>query len=291
MTHKVSKHGRAGSARIAVMALVASIATGVLLAGPATGAENKNHLLELSSDGVNFATDAIPTMFRSTKGYVPGESRQGLIWVRNASKQSAHLSLAVRNTGTARTSVLPGQLHLQAQAQGRSATAVALPAAGGCAPLVDGWPLAAGAVLPLTIDLGLALDSPNSTRKQAADFTLTFVLQEQGPGQLIDPCSGTLNTAPADGVLASVAIGGGAAGAGARGAGTGSAGSGGAEWADGSPVASGHAESEALPEPPHVFRELQSNVEPSTYNPWTWIVLVSGCLYIFAISRKRSKIR
>ncbi|WP_425863829.1 hypothetical protein [Arthrobacter sp. TWP1-1] len=278
MTHKVPLHGRAGSVRIAVLALVASIATGLLLAGPAIGAENKNELLQLSRDGVNFATDAMPTMFRSTKGYVPGESRRGLIWVRNASSQTAHLSLAVRNTGTARTSVLPGHLHLRAQSPGHSATAVTFPAAGGCAPLIDGWTLAAGAVLPLTMDLGMAVESPNSTRKQAVDFTLTFVLQEQGPGRLIEPCSGSLNNRPDDGVLASLAIDGGAAGAAT-------------EWADGSYADPEESGSEVLPEAPPVFRQVQSNVEATTYNPWTWIVLASGCLYIFAISRKRSTTR
>jgi hypothetical protein len=278
MNRKVPLRGRTGSVRIAVMAMVVSIATGLLLAGPAAGSENKNDLLQLSRDGVNFATGAMPTMFRSTKGYVPGESRRGLIWVRNASTQTAHLSLAVRNTGTARTSVLPGQLHLRAQSPDHSGTTVTFPAAGGCTPVVDGWTLAAGAVLPLTMDLGLALETPNATRKQTADFTLTFVLQEQGPGQLVDSCSGSLNNPSAEGVLATVAIGGGAAGTATQ-------------LADGSSADPEQPGSEVLAEPLPVFRQLQSNVEASTYNPWTWIVLVSGCLYLFAISRKRSTTR
>ncbi|WP_449372244.1 hypothetical protein [Arthrobacter psychrolactophilus] len=253
---------------------MASIATAMLLAGPATGAENKNDLLELSRDGVNFATDSVPTMFRSTKGYVPGESRQGLIWVRNASNQTAHLFLAVRNTGTAGTSVLPGQLRLQTRSPGHDTASATFPAAGSCAPLIDGWTLAAGGVLPLTLDLGLALESPNSTRKLAADFTLTFVLQEQGPGKLVDPCSGSLNNSPANGVLASVAIGGGTDGT-----------------ATGSSVVPEQSGNEPLAEPLPGFRQLQSNVEATTYNPWTWIVLVSGCLFLFAISRKRSTTR
>ena len=148
MTHKVPLRSRAGSARVAVMAIVASIAMGTLLAGPASAAENKNDLLQLSRDGVNFATDAVPTMFRSTKGYVPGESRRGIIWVRNASNHTAHLTLAVRNAGTATTSVLPGQLRLQARAPGRDAAAAILPSAGACAPVIDGWTLAAGEALP-----------------------------------------------------------------------------------------------------------------------------------------------
>ncbi|WP_218714012.1 hypothetical protein [Arthrobacter sp. BF1] len=276
---------RAGSVRVAAMAVVASVALVTVIAGPVDAADTKNELLQLSSDGVNFVTNAAPTMFSSTKGYVPGESRRGTVWVRNASKQSAYLSLAVRNAGSATTFVLPGHLRLQAQSPGHGPTAATLPSPGACAPVIEAWTLAAGAVLPLTLDLVMGLDSPNSTRNQALDFTLTVVLQEEGPGQRVDPCAGAPDSSSAADGVASMNIGGGAAGT----ATGGSVGAGVSDNAQGSNGAD--AGNDAVPEVMPLFHKLQSNVEATTYDPWTWIVLVSGCLYMFVLSRKRSTTR
>ncbi|POH74919.1 hypothetical protein [Arthrobacter glacialis] len=302
MTRKVPPRSLDGSARMAVVAIVASIAMGTLLAGPAAGAENKNDLLQLSRDGVHFATDAIPTMFRSTKGYVPGESRPGLIWVRNAGKDSAHFTLAVHNTnnpdtsaGIAGASILPQHLRLQAQASGRVTTANALPTPGTCTPVIDGWTLAAGEVLPLTLDLGLSVEAPNSTRNQNADFTLTFVLQERGAGQLIGPCAGGPGNLAAGGAVISLPISGGTAAT--RTPATGVV-SGGVQVPIGSDVGTdldplqqgvqpSPEASQALP----LLRQLQSNVEATDYNPWPWIVVISACVYVFTSVRKRSKTR
>ncbi|WP_269938281.1 hypothetical protein [Arthrobacter sp. HY1533] len=278
---------------MAATAIVASIALGALLAGPASAEPNKNELLQLSSDGVNFATDAIPTMFRSTKGYVPGESRRALIWVRNASKHPAHLSVAVRNTGMATSSVLPKHLFFKAQSQNRSPAATSLPASGTCTPLIDDWTLAGGAVLPLTVDLGLLVDAPNSTRKQSAEFALTFLMQEQGPGKLVNACAGTTDSPPAGEGVASVVVGGGTSvttnGGGALNSNGAVAGD---DEATANPsLAPDPSGAEPLPEARPLLPQLQSNVEATSYNPWAWIVLASGCVYMFAISRKRSTTR
>lgn len=293
-----SLRSRAGSVRLAAMAAVASIALGTVFAGLVHAADKKNELLQLSSDGVNFGTDAVPTMFRSTKGYVPGESRRGIIWVRNASNHSAYLSLAVRNAGSATTFVLPGHLRLQAQSPGHSATAATLPSPGACAPVIDGWTVAGGAVLPLTLDLGLALDSPNTTRNQTADFTLTVVLQEQGPGQRLNSCAGTPDSLPAGDGVASIIIVGGTSGTPTGGTvgtrvGEDALRSNGADAGNADLLAEpgrnqAPSGNEALPDAIPLSHQLQSNVEATTYNPWTWIALISGCLYMFAIFRKRS---
>lgn len=290
---------RTGSVRVAAMAAVASIALGIVFAGPVHAADKKNELLQLSSDGVNFGTDAMPTMFRSTKGYVPGESRRGIIWVRNASNQSAYLSLAVRNAGTATTSFLPAHLRLQAQSPGHGATAATLPSPGACTPVIDGWTVAGGAVLPLTLDLGLALDSPNTTRNQSADFTLTVVLQEQGPGQRVNSCARIPDSLPAGDGVESIIIDGSTTGTSTGGTvGTGvdedSLGSNGADAGNADSLASpgrnqAPSGEETLPDAIPLSHQLQSNVEATTYNPWTWIALISGCVYMFVISRKRSK--
>lgn len=277
MNPNVPQRSRAGSVRVAVMAIVASIALGTLLAGPASAAENKNDLLQLSRDGVTFATDAIPTMFGSTKGYVPGESRRGIVWVRNASNHTAHLTLVVRNAGTAATSVLPGHLRLQARTSGHRAAAAALPSAGACTPIIDGWTLAAGEALPLTLDLGMAPDAPDTTRKQSAEFTMTFVLQEQGAGKLVGTCFKLPGTTATGAGRASIVIGDAPS------------------WVDDSPTSPGpnHVQSvnEALPEALPLLPQLQSNVEATIYNPWPWIVVISACAYVFTSVRKRSRTR
>lgn len=285
---------------MAVVAIVASIAMGTLLAGPATGAENKNDLLQLSRDGVHFATDAIPTMFRSTKGYVPGESRPGLIWVRNASKESASFSLAVLNTGKPDNdqgafgaSVLPQHLRLQAQAAGRSATANTLPTAGDCSPVIDGWTLAAGEVLPLALDLGLSLDAPNSTRNQRAEFALAFVLQEHSGGKLAGPCLQRPDKLPAGGAVISLPFTGGTAATPApvTGLEMGGVNDSGGAGSTPAPTQPGEQPAPEAPQPLPLSRQLQSNVEASAYNPWPWLVVISGCLYVFTSVRKRSRTR
>ncbi|MHA7304945.1 hypothetical protein ACX80E_06835 [Arthrobacter sp. TMN-49] len=300
----VPLRGLAGSARRAVMAIAASVALGTLLAGPATGAETTNDLLELSGDGVHFAADAPPTMFRSTKGYVPGESRQGLIWVRNASNHSAQLSVGAHNTANAGAAFLPGYLRLQTHAPSHSPTAATLPFPGACTPVINGWTLAAGEVLPLTLALGLTLQAPNSTRNQAADFTLMFVLQERGAGELVGPCSGRPDTPPAAGAALTLPVSGGTAGtveARLNGTVTGrtQAAEGavnGAETASGAPPVAGPGPAEqqgvlAAREPQPLLRRLQSNVEATAHNPWPWLALISACVYVFTSVRKRSRTR
>lgn len=277
MIQRVPLRSRAGSVRVAAKAIVASIAMGALLAGPTSAAENKNDLLQLSRDGVTFATDAIPAMFGSTKGYVPGESRRGIIWVRNASKHTAHLSLSVRNVGTAATSDLSGHLRLQARASGRGAAAGTLPSAGACTPIIDGWTLAAGEALPLTLDLGMETDAPDTTRRQSTAFSMTFVLQEQGAGKLVGTCSKLPGTPTSGAGRASIVIGDAPS------------------WGDGSPPSPGpnslQPGNEALPKALPLLPQLQSNVEATVYNPWPWVVVVSACAYVVTSVRKRSRTR
>ncbi|MDJ0314002.1 hypothetical protein [Arthrobacter sp. H35-D1] len=178
-----------GPARLVMAATVASVVTGLLLAAPAAGTENKNDFLQLSNDGMNYNTTLAPTLFRSTNAYVPGESRRDTIWVRNGGRDTAHFSFGVRSTGQATGDTLPGYMRLQASAPGHEEALAALPSKRGCTPVVNGWTLAAGHVLLLTLDLDLALQAPNSTRKQDSTFDLVFVLQGIDGGQPVSPCT------------------------------------------------------------------------------------------------------
>lgn len=282
---------------MATAAITTSIALGMLLAAPATGAENKDDLLQLSHDGVQFTTTSTPTLFRSSNGYVPGESRQETIWVRNGSPGTAHFSLGVRNSGANTESILPGYLRLQATAQGQRAETVILPSAGGCAAVIHDWSLAAGAVLPLTLDLGLQVEASNQTRNQHAYFDLIFVLQDSGARQMVGPCSGNASRSPVGAAVLAVGIAGGTANAvDGRPPGTGAADD--AEMnneaqfvAGRNPQQSRRHDLQDKPGPLPLLHQLQSNVETIIRTPWPWLALVGAGLYAVTLTWRRSRTR
>lgn len=281
-----------GPARVTA-ATAAGIAIGILMAAPATGAENKSDLLQLSRDGVHFATTSPPTLFRSNNGYVPGESRHETVWVRNGSAGTMRLSLGVRHTGASVEDILPGYLRLQATAQGQRAETAILPSPGGCAPVIHDWSLAAGEVLPLTLDLSLQVEAPNPTRNQHADFDLVFVLQESGAGPMVGPCSRTAGSSLVAGAVVSVGIAGAVAG---RAPGTGAADDGDlnneAQFVAGrNPQQSRLHELQDKPWPLPLMHQLQSNVEAIVRTPWPWLALLGAGLYEVTLTRRRRRTR
>lgn len=277
------------------LATAAVVGSGMLLAVPSTGAESKSDLLLLSRDGVHFATTSPATLFRSDNGYVPGESRQDTLWIRNGSTGTMRLSLGVRHTGASIEDILPRYLRLQATAQVRGTEPVVLPAAGGCTTLIHDRALAAGAVLPLTLDLSLQVEAPNPTKNQQADFDLIFVLQESGVGHMVVPCSYNAGSLPVAGAVASVAIAGGTAGAMAgRTPATGRVGDG--EPGNEEQFAAGLNPNQAGAQPLRdtaeawpLLYQLQSNVEANVRSPWPWLVLLGAGVYAITLTWRRSR--
>lgn len=185
---------------LTVAITVGTVAIGMLLATPAMAADGTDSLLELSHDGVHYSPGAVQDIFTNTGGYVPGESRPGRVWIRNASADAAQLSLGIVNTDPASGSELPPYLNLQIASGAVSARAEGFPDAGRCHPMIEGWVVPGGESLRLDLNMGLELKAPNATRNQEANFDLLFVLQGTGGGTPVSPCTGAPlplpNTAP-----------------------------------------------------------------------------------------------
>ncbi len=262
MITRIPPHRLAGHSRLVMAATVASVVTGLLLAVPAAGAENKHDFLQLSNDCVNYNTSLAPTLFRSTNAYVPGESRRDTIWVRNGGTDTAHFSLGVRNTGQATGGVLPGYLRLQASAPGHEEALATLPSNRGCTPVVNGWTLAPGHVRLLTLDLDLALQTPNSTRNQGSTFDLFLLLQGIDGGRPVTPCAAAHMANP---VGASIDV---------------------------LPVTD-HGEASRLQPNPQdgwpVAELAHSNVVANSRSPWPWLLTLSASAHMLISFWRRRK--
>ncbi len=294
MITRILPRSTGGRARLAMAATVASVATGLLLAVPAAGAENEHGLLQLSHDGVQYKSTLAPTLFRSTNGYVPGESRRDTIWVRNGDTDTAHFSLGVRNTGQATGDALPGYMRLRASAPGHEEALAALPSNRGCTPVVNGWTLAAGHVLTLTLDLGLTSRAPNSTRNQESTFDLVFVLQGIGGGRPVAPCAAVHMTNPEGTSIGILPATGGTASRGPQ-AGSES----GANIPSAEPGAIIPAvETDGGEVPPlqpnprdgwPVAELARSNVVANSRSPWPWLLTLSASAYMLISFWRRRK--
>ena len=260
MITRILPSSTGGRARLATAVTLASAAAGLLLATPAAGDENKNVFLQLSHDGVHYTTTLASTLFRSSNGYVPGESRRDTIWVRNGGTDTAHLSFGVRNAGPATGSALSGYMRLQANAPGHEEVLATLPSNGACTPVINGWTLAVGQVIPLTLDLGLTLRAPNSTRNQESTFDLVFVLQEIDGGSPVSPCASAPKVSPED---ASIGV----------------------RPVTGNTAPQGPQDSWPVAELPH------SNVVANSRSPWPWLLTLSASAYTLISFRRRRRTR
>lgn len=273
----------------------------MLLATPALAADVPDILLELSHDGVDYSAESGQDIFTNPDGYVPGESRAGSIWVRNASSDAAQFSLGIMNPDAASASQLPAYLSLQVASSRGSANAPTFPAAGACSSVLEGWTIPEGEALQLNLDMELAVQAPNGTRNQTGNFGLVFVLQGLGGGTPVSPCAGSpltlpgtaLPTVPTDNVAVGTAR---LSGGTAQAAGT-----------PGQPVTAGNAfagadavfvpvegglDAAAQSPRPRWSSWIWSATEPSNVianirSPWPWIVCLSAGVYMAMSFRRR----
>lgn len=253
------------------LAAVACSAMAVVLSTPAHAANDSVPLLELSSDGVHFEQERPLPVFASTKGYVPGEARSGVVWVRNASSQPSQFSLAVTNTGSGQDSAMANYLQLAAVTPGWNATAGIPVGAGDCTALVEDWKIPAGESLRIDLELGFQLTAPNSTRHQESNAEVLFLLQDHDGGVPVSPCAPT--TAIAAASMGRVTIN--------------------------SSTEQNQALA-AIAELPEVQAETQqdflrqqvqgpqSNVVATSRSPWPWLLILSAVAYM-GISLRRQK--
>ncbi|WP_104091137.1 hypothetical protein [Arthrobacter sp. GMC3] len=280
---------RGSLARLAMALTAATAVTAMLLAAPASANEETGTLLELSGDGVHYSTGLVAGILGDTSGFVPGESRHGTIWVRNASGGATVLSVGVGNTDRIDSAVLPAYLQLQAHSGHRSTNLGALPGPGACSPFVEDWALAPGETLRLDLGLTLVLQAPNATRNQKSNFDLVFLLQGDDGGQTVNACGAGTGSLPADVSASFAPITGGTAGAPA--VGNVIAGSAGDSV---SPDDPGNLEQgprdQAGPEREwSVAPLLQSNVEANDRSPWPWLLILSAGTYMVISLRRRTR--
>ena len=252
---------------------VGTVALGLLLAAPAIADDDSGNLLELSQDGVHFTSGQIQ-LFNHSSGYVPGETRPGTVWIRNASRENTSFSLAVSNTNQGRASELPRYLELSATTATHGSGTTTLPGPGLCTPVVEGWTLPAGEALQLDLNLTLLRQAPNATRNQQSSFDLLFLLQGIDGGEAVAPCadSGALPATGASMSRAPLTTGPAAV-----------------EAAAGTALA-------ALPpqQPLPGIRGPwgtvpQSNVVPIERSPWPWLFVLGAGAYMVTSFRRRRR--
>lgn len=169
-------------------------ALAALVAAPATADDGPAMLL--STDGVHFTSGQEPTVFPHLAGLVPGESRPGTVWVRNAGTQPAAFDLAVRSG--AGSAVLTGSLELLAGSPGRATVTVPLSDPGQCTSVLQGWALAPGETMRLNLVLGMNVAASNATRHEQSGVELVFLMQESGAGTAIPACAAPGGTSGVD---------------------------------------------------------------------------------------------
>ncbi|ALE91537.1 hypothetical protein AOC05_02915 [Arthrobacter alpinus] len=291
MTANITGATLSRHARLAVAVAAGTVAMGMILAAPAAADDDSGTLLELSRDGIHFTAGTVPDIFNNTSGYVPGESRVGTVWVRNASRDDGHFSLGVKNTSVVGSSTLPAYLHMQAATLNHRGATGVLPDSGSCKPVVDGWTLTGGETIRLDLGLSLDWEAPNSTRNQVSDFELIFVLQGLDGGRLVTPCSGALEVSPAAVSVGTVAITGGTAGGSQF---TGAQAATAADAGEADISAGRDAEQLPLGQPDAKLpldALLQSNVAANVRSAWPWLVLISAGAYMVISLRRRRRTR
>lgn len=155
-----------------------------LTAAPATA--DAGPAMQLSTDGIHFTSRQAPEVFPQMAGMVPGESRPGTIWVRNAGAEPAIFALAVRSTSG--SAVLTDSLELLAGSRGHADVTAPLAAPGQCRSIFHGWTLRPGESLRLNLALGMDIAATNATRHESAGVQLIFLMQGHGGGTPVPAC-------------------------------------------------------------------------------------------------------
>ncbi len=247
------------------------------LTAPAQVANRPEPLLELSGDGIHYRTEKSLTVLEPHRGYVPGESRTGVIWVRNASSQANNFTLALANTGSGEDSAIASYLQLEARLP-RWISSAAVPArSGGCTTIIEGWKIASGESLRIELSLALNINAPNSTRHQESLLDAIFLLQEPGGGQAVSACATQEEALGAGASIGRVPVSG--------------------RPGDSASAAAGTTQlfiqEEADLGPLWELAQWgQSNVVTTSRSPWPWLAILSAGTYVvISLRRQRRKRR
>lgn len=250
--------------------VIASVALAlVLLSTPGHARDDSASTLELSGDGVNYAPQQPLEMFGPGREYVPGESRSGVVWVRNAGNQAKRFSLAVATTDVQGKSPLASHLQLAASAPGFNAVTTVPARRGLCTTMLAGWQLAPGQALPIDFSLALDLAAPNSTRHQGMGFDMVFLLQDGGSPLPVSPCATAVEAGNAGASMGRATVG-------------------------HDPGATpGPGDDPGAMAGPGAVRPgvdmLQSNVVATSHSPWPWLVILCAGTYAGISLRSRGR--
>jgi hypothetical protein len=157
--------------RIAATSLAAIVA--LAGAGPASASS----LVELSGDGVTYASSLDRALFPGSIRLVPLAQESAVFWVRNGAPEAAYLRLTLENP-TWSDAAFAAALAVSARAQETSGAAVAPSASGPCRILLDGIRLDAGESIAVTATLTLADLDGTSGQDAAAGMQLGVTLTQ-----------------------------------------------------------------------------------------------------------------
>ncbi len=162
--------------RLVGASAVGAVVAALSLAG-VPSALAANDYLEFSLDGTKYAPSITGPIFKESLQYVPGDSTEATIWIRNNSRESAWLSTAavmIRSDPQ-----LNKQLGLTAGQKPALSARMLLGAEGTCTNVAEVGDLDPGEELELSFVLDLSMDAPNNAMNRSADFDLVFLLESQ----------------------------------------------------------------------------------------------------------------
>lgn len=165
-------------AQAGVVAAVACLLIALPLPAPTAHASTASQLL-LSADGIDWTTDGELPLVNASDLIVPGEEHTIVLWVRNASEDSAEFSVS----------------GAWSPADWAEPADVAL-AAGLIAPDPDGSALKGGEITQVPLTIALAPSAENDTRGASATLTMTITLTQAEPADGTNPLAPTGTDAP-----------------------------------------------------------------------------------------------
>ncbi len=173
----------------ALFAGVLATMSGLLAAPAAADVADAVNALSISYDGVSFSDSPEGSLFAADGTLVPGSSVSTTIHVRNDSKLTGELQLAVTGATASNIAFLES-LSMMASLPGDAVgVPIRLEAGEQCSPLLAGEELAAGATVAVTITLTMDGSVGNDEQRSTAGAELLASLREPGaPGSAVPGC-------------------------------------------------------------------------------------------------------
>ena len=173
----------------------AALLTLVIGATPASAATGVG-VVELSDDGVNFASSYPGAVFDSIAWLTPGDSQTETIYVRNTGSAAGYLRITMRDVSFSDTHYADA-LTVTTSTPSNAGAAQAISGASPCLVTNEGVLVAAGQTVPVTASLNLGDLTGTQGQGATASLSLRFTLSDATPGSLpATHCGNTGTTIP-----------------------------------------------------------------------------------------------